>query len=81
MCLYDKVQPLILCETMIQMRVKFYSKTSDECSGNKFMACLLSDLESNDLQVKAVDCIMKAKEPHKATEEVEFTLFVEQACH
>ena len=45
----------------------------DECSGNKYMACLLHQLKSEDVQVKAVDCIMMAKMPHKAAEEVQLS--------
>ena len=45
-------------------------KLPDECSGNKYQACLLSKVESNAVQVAAVHCIMASPEPDIATEEV-----------
>ncbi len=42
----------------------------NECTGNKYQACLLTKLASNDLQVKAVNCIMGSQAPNEATKKV-----------
>ena len=42
----------------------------NECTGNKYQACLLTKLGSNDLQVEAVNCIMGSQAPNEATKEV-----------
>ena len=46
----------------------------DECSGNKYQACLLNRIQSEHLQTQVIDCMMAAAQPHLATAEV-FSIF------
>ena len=42
----------------------------DECSGNKYQACLLNRIQSEQSQAQVIDCMMAAAQPHLATAEV-----------
>lgn len=49
----------------------------NECTGNKFQACLLKSLGDNEAQkVSAVKCIMEDPQPQSATEKVRISKFM-----